>query len=238
LVYLRIKIADFVFEVETIYPYAESAASAYITDEEPDLSFSISPETIENRRLKRGENAFSPEYTEWLEIYRIISAFVTKHDGILMHGAVIEFDGGAYMFTAPSGTGKTTHIRQWRKLYGSRVHIVNGDKPLIRRIDGEFFAYGTPWCGKERWNRNTKAPLKGIALVERGEENSIERVNPGDHLPFLLRQVYFHRDGVEYTLDAMDFLNDMLEKVPLYKLQCNISTDAALVASEMMTKSL
>lgn len=233
MVCLRIKIADFVFEVANIYPYSEKAASKYASDEAPDFSFSISPETIERQRERLGSAAFSPEYTEWLEIYRAIAAFIEKRDGILMHGAVIGFDGNAYMFTAPSGTGKTTHIMQWKKLYGDRVSVINGDKPIIRNIDGQFFAYGTPWCGKELLNVNTKAPLKGIALVSRAAENSIERVDAGKHLPFLLKQVYLHRDTVCLS-NAMDFLDRMLTEVPVYELRCNISTDAASVASKLM----
>lgn len=230
---MRIKIADFVFDVANIYSYSEKVSCGYLSDEAPDFSFSISPETIARQRERLGSAAFSPEYTEWLEIYRVISAFTEKRDGIMMHGAVIELDGSAYMFTAPSGTGKTTHIMQWKKLYGDRVSVINGDKPIIRNIDGQFIAYGTPWCGKERLNVNTKAPLKGIALVSRAAENSIERVDAGKHLPFLLKQVYLHRDA-KCLSNAMDFLDKMLSAVPVYDLKCNISTDAALVSSSLM----
>lgn len=230
---MKIKVADFVFEVANIYPYSEKAAAEYKSDESPDFSFSISPEAVAWHRERLGTAAFSPEYTEWIEIYRMIAAFIEKRGGILMHGAVIGFDGYAYMFTAPSGTGKTTHIMQWKKLYGDRVSVINGDKPILRDIGGQFMAYGTPWCGKEKLSVNTKAPLKGIALLSRAEENSIERVDAGKHLPFLLKQVYLHRDA-DCLSNSMDFLDRMLSAVPVYDLKCNISTDAALVASKLM----
>ena len=230
---MRIKIADYVFEISPHYEYSLKAAQGYKTDEESVYSIDIDKEYI-IKKHEENENSLSPAYTEWLEIYREISAYIEEHDGILMHGAVIGFDGGAYMFTAPSGTGKTTHIAQWQKLYGDRMYVINGDKPILRNIDGTFYAYGTPWCGKEHLNMNTKAPLKGIAILSRASENSIERVDAGKYLPTLFKQIYFHNNALCIS-NAMDFLDKMLSSVPLYSLRCNISTDAAKVACEAMT---
>lgn len=236
---MKIKVADFVFEVNNIYSYAEKASAKYLSDEEADFSFSVAPETIAekcNLAKERGERCH-PGYTEWLEIHRAIAAFLEKRDGILMHGAAICACGGAYIFTAPSGTGKTTHISRWLKLYGENVFVLNGDKPLIRHIDDSFIVYGTPWCGKERLGANTKAPLKGIALLSRADENSIEAVNAGDYLSPIMRQVYFHREG-ECISNVMDFLDKMLSSVPVYSLKCNISDDAARVAAKLMCGEL
>ena len=231
---MRIKVADFVFEIANRYPYCEQFVSEYITDEEPDCYIEAAPEVLNKRKAKLAAN-YPIHYVEFLEIYRMICDYVVAHGGILMHGAVIEYDSCAYMFTAPSGTGKTTHIRQWKELYGDKVRIINGDKPLIRYENGEFIAYGTPWCGKEHYNVNTKAPLKGIVLLSRGEENAIETINPEEFNEFLLRQVYLpkNREGI---LNVLDFADRLFSSVPLYSLKCNISTDAARVACERITK--
>lgn len=232
-VQLRIKVADFVFEINNHYRYSEKFVKNYLTDEEADCRIDISHEVLEARKAKLRED-YPIHYVEFLEIYRAICDYVVAHGGMLMHGAVIEYDNNAYMFTAPSGTGKTTHIRQWKKLYGDNVHIINGDKPLMRYIDGEFIVYGTPWCGKEHYNRNTKAPLRGIVLLSRGEENSIERISPDKFNAFLLKQVYMpkSREGI---MQSLDFADRLFTAVPLYSLKCNISTDAARVACEGIT---
>lgn len=231
---MRIKVADFVFEIKNRYPYCEQFVKAYLSEEEPDCFIEIASEVLEKRKAKLRDN-YPLHYIEYLEIYRRICDYVISHGGILMHGAVIEYNSKAYMFTAPSGTGKTTHIRQWKKLYGDKVKIVNGDKPLVRYINGEFIAYGTPWCGKEHYNRNVKAPLCGIVLLSRGEENSIERINPEEFNAFLLRQIYMPKnsDGIASTLE---FASQLFSQVPLYSLKCNISPDAARVACEGITK--
>lgn len=229
---MKIKIADTVFEIDNKYSYWEKFVTEYLTDEEPEHYISLDKDFL----IKANEtSAFPVGYTEFLEVYREICDYIVDKDGTLMHGAVISFDGSAYMFTAPSGTGKTTHIRQWRKLYGKRVGIVNGDKPIIRLIDGKFMVYGTPWCGKEHYNRNTKAPLEGIVLISRGEENVIEQIEPGEINMFLLSQVYFPADA-EKRLQVLDFADKLFSTVPLYHLKCNISTDAARVACEKITQ--
>lgn len=229
---MRIKVADFVFEINNLYSYCEKFVTDYLTDEEPDHYISLNEAFL----LKRQEH--SPEYPlhyiEFLEIYREICNFIVERDGILMHGAVIEFDSNAYMFTAPSGTGKTTHIKLWKKLYGTRVRIINGDKPIIRLINGEYFAYGTPWCGKEHFNRNAKAPLKGIVLLSRAPENSVESVSGSEFNPFLIKQVYMPKNPSR-IMKTLEFVDGMFSKVPLYSLKCNISLDAAKVACEAIT---
>lgn len=235
-VQLRIKVADFVFEINNLYPYCEQFLTDYITEDKPHCHITITPEILAKRKKKLKGN-YPLHYVEYLEIYRFICDYLVANGGMLMHGAVIEYNGEAYMFTAPSGTGKTTHILQWKNLYGNSVHIINGDKPLIRCIDGEFIVYGTPWCGKEHYNRNTKAPLKGIVLLSRGEENSIERISPDKFNEFLLKQVYMPKSP-EGVMQSLDFADRLFSSVPLYSLKCNISTDAARVACEALTKKV
>ncbi len=231
---MRIKVADFVFEINNRYPYCERFTGKYLTEEEPDCRIEIPLEVLKKRQAKLSSD-YPLHYIEFLEIYRVICDYVVANGGMLMHGAVIEYEDKAYMFTAPSGTGKTTHIKLWKRLYGDKVHVINGDKPLMRFIDGEYMVYGTPWCGKEHYNRNVKAPLRGIVLVSRGEENSIEQISPDKFNAFLLKQVYMpkSREGV---LKSLDFADRLFSAVPLYSLKCNMSLDAARVACEGITK--
>lgn len=229
---MRIKVADTVFEIDNKYPYSEKFVTEYLTEEKPVCHISLDEDFLG----KANEKSESPiEYTEFLEIYRQICDYMVKKDGILMHGAVIAFEGCAYMFTAPSGTGKTTHIRQWRKVFGEKVEVINGDKPIIRYINGKFIAYGTPWCGKEHYNKNTCAPLKGIVMLSRGEENSIERISPAEPNLSLLKQVYLPENPQD-RVKVLEFADRLFTTVPLYRLKCNISTEAAQVALNAIHK--
>ena len=148
------------------------------------LEIVITPDDIERERENGQEEAeqkstasqYSPEYLETLVLLRKIAEELPDRDTFLMHGAVISWKDNAYMFTAPSGTGKSTHISLWRKYLGEGVQSINGDKPFLSVSDTEVRAYGTPWAGKERWQHNTSAPLKGICILSQAKENS--KTNP------------------------------------------------------------
>ena len=230
---MRIKVADTVFEINNKDSYWEKFVSAYLTEEEPHHYIELSEEFLQE--AFNASQSFSVGYTEYLETYREICNYMIQRDALLMHGAVIEYEGMAYMFTAPSGTGKTTHIRQWRKAFGKAVRVINGDKPIIRYKDGEFIAYGTPWCGKEHYNTNTSAPLKGIVLVSRGEENSIEEIPSDKFNLFLVKQLYLPKDP-SLRMKVLELGDKLFTTVKLYHLKCNISTDAAILARDKIHK--
>ncbi len=236
------KIADRVFEIRERFDYIKNACRDYLCDaSEADCTVEVSDEDIKLQRQsaeKLGLPAEREEYLEFLAAYRLITEYLYSSDCFLMHAAVITFDGKAYAFTAPSGTGKTTHIRLWKKCFGDRVAIVNGDKPLVRRIkeDGKdkFIAYGTPWCGKERFNRNTSAVIDGICIVGRGERNEIEQIPIEAAVPELYRQMMIFADA-KYLASLLDMIDGMVNNIPVYALRCNMEDEAAYVACRKMT---
>lgn len=165
----------------------------------------------------------------FLEIYRRICAYALAHDAFLMHCAVIEYEGRGYAFSAPSGTGKTTHIRLWQQVFGAdKVTIVNGDKPILRVFDDAVYAYGTPWCGKEGYNTNTSVPLRGLCFIERGETNNIRPMSTEEAVPHLFRQIMVN-DSSDLARQ-MELADLLLETVPCYLLTCNMEQEAARTA--------
>ena len=98
-------------------------------------------------------------------------------NGLMLHSSAVEYEGKAYLFSGPSGMGKSTHTRLWQKTFGSSAKVFNDDKPALRRLDDGWFAYGTPWCGKDDININLKVPLAGICFLKRAETNSIRRLS-------------------------------------------------------------
>ena len=134
-----------------------------------------------------------------------------------------------------SGRGKSTHAKNWLTYYPDRARIINGDEPIIRRVDGIYRAYGTPFCGKERYNINTSAPLQGLCYLQRGETNAIERMEPTEAFAYLMTD--YQNYGTiqeENRLQYMDLLTDFVEKIPVYILTCNQDPEAARVAFEGM----
>ena len=227
-------LADKYIEINSVYDALRNFFKDYlVTDVTPDFSVSLNQEDISAEQEVTSENQFSPTYLETLALLRKLAEILPSHNRILMHGSSISYNEHAYLFTAPSGTGKSTHIRLWKKYLGDDVKIVNGDKPFIS-LEDEPVIYGSPWAGKENWHRNCKMPLKGICFVQRGTTNSIRRIEASDCLSLLFKQVYLPADTLAagLTLELVDML---IKKVPLYVLTCDMSEDAVRCSFEALT---
>lgn len=204
----------------------------YLTDKEPDFSVSVTEEEIRQEIEISPYNPSAP-YAESICIYREIAEKLPFYDRCVFHGAVISYDGRGYIFTAPSGTGKTTHISLWQK-YLDGVEIVNGDKPVLHITKDCVTAYATPYAGKEGFQNHSSAELCGICLIEQAKENSIRQLDASECLMRIMGQIYrpFTTEGVVKTLDLLD---KMLKRVPIYVLGCDISEDAVRCSFEAMT---
>ena len=233
---IRYKIADVVFDAKTIYKFSERLCENYRYDgeEKPVFSVEIIPEDIEKEKEKAPE--FPDAYLECLALFRKLCDYTLDNaQGIIFHSSAIMVDGEAYLFTAPSGTGKSTHTRLCRDLLGDRAVMINDDKPIIRYIDGDFYVYGTPWNGKHRLDTNTRARIKAICKIYQAKENVIERASASEMLITLLGQTI--RPSEEEKMDKLLVLLDkMLKQVNLYKLGCNISKEAAELSFNTMSK--
>jgi len=228
------RIADLNIKINHKHEYLTKLCRNYLHENQnAEIDFEVSPSADDYNKDKENLAGFSDGYLESISVYRQIAKKLLQYDGIILHAAVISVDGKAYAFSAPSGTGKSTHIRLWKKAFGDRVSIVNGDKPLIRYIDGKLYAYGTPWCGKEGYNANTKAVLESICFISRAEKNSIKRIDPNSALPKIFTQLLLP-DNESQTDSFFNMLNLIFEKVKFYSLGCNMDIEAAYVAYEGM----
>lgn len=226
-----IKIAGLVIDVKNKYPYFEDFCRGFEGDGKVDFTVRVTDETMQ--RVIRENPDFSDGYLESLEIYRIICRKILEYDAMLMHCAAISVDGEAYLFTALSGTGKTTHINLWKQKFGDRCFVINGDKPILRIKDGVFYACGTPWRGKENFGTNTDVPIKAICVLNRGEKNEIKKIAPHEAISTILTQTL--RTNDMYEMEKMLTLADkLLKSVPFYSLHCNMEPEAADVSYEGM----
>ena len=225
----KCKIADFIIEIYNKYTYSENACRdyLYIGNEKTDLCISLSDSEIEAERV--ADRDVPAALMEFSGIYRKLNSFLLDNNAFVMHCSLISFDKKGTAFLALSGTGKSTHTAYWKKLYGDRVVIVNGDKPIIRIKDGKIIAYGTPWSGKEKWQTNTSAELYNIAFINRSEKNFVKKITAGEALPPLMQQLLIP-DDKNKMLAFLDIVNILLSNCNLYNIYCNISEDAAKVA--------
>ena len=214
--------------IVSLYEEVHRLCRDYRADGEPDFTAEIAPPDLDFERARATGN-YPDSYLETLAVYRKIAEKMPSYGTILMHGSAVALDGEAYLFTAKSGTGKSTHARLWREVFGERAVMMNDDKPLVKIGDGVATVYGTPWNGKHRLGANITVPLKAVCLLERAEENRIGRIAKSDAYPMLVQQTYRPADPVSLakTLTLIDRLADT---VGLYRLGCNMEREAAEVA--------
>ena len=227
------KIADLNIKINHTFPYVARLCRDYLNpDQNEKIDFEVSPIQEDlNKDMKALPD--KPEfYFESLSIYRQIARKILEYNGIVMHASVIEAGGKAYAFTAPSGTGKSTHTRLWTENFDDAV-IINGDKPLLRYIDDKLYVYGSPWCGKENYNVNSKAELCAICFIERAEQNSITEIDTNTALRKIFTQLLLP-ENKEQTDMFFNMVDILTQKVKFYSLKCNMENEAAIIARNGM----
>lgn len=236
------KIGGKIIEIESIYEEVHRLCKDYRYYGDIDFSVKTIQSDIEYEREKSISEdkkegipvrEFSNSYLEILAVYRQIAENMVESDTLLFHGSVVSVDGIGYLFTAKSGTGKSTHTRLWREYFGKRAVMVNDDKPLLQVTENGVIVYGTPWDGKHHLSSNISVPLKAICILERAEQNHIEKITKSTAYPMLIQQSY--RSGnAEKMKKILKIINGISDKVSLYKAGFNMEIESAEKAYKMM----
>lgn len=160
-----------------------------------------------------------------------------RFDGLMLHASAVVLDGKAYLFSAKSGTGKSTHTGLWQQVFGAEnARILNDDKPALRFEDGRWYAYGTPWSGKYDISLNERVPVAGICMLERAEQNSIERFG-GPAAIYAIMEQTLRPNAPELRRLLMQNLDLLLRNVPVYRLRCNMEPEAAVLSHKVMCEN-
>ena len=243
---LMLQLAGRSVRVSTLHDDTAQYCKNYIidSDEDAEISVTMTQADIEQEQVKawrtdevegRTPREHSDGCLEITAVQRKIADALFQYDTIVFHGSVVAVDGQAFLFTAKSGTGKSTHTRMWRELFGERAVMVNDDKPFLQITDHGVIAYGSPWNGKHHLGSNVAVPLKAICILERGEVNRIHQILPQQALPMLIQQSSRPMNGALMG-KYMELIDALSQKVNFYRMKCNISLDAAALAYETMRK--
>lgn len=231
-------LADVPVRVEARSSFVAEICRPYVADFDP-----VTPLTT--IRVSEGDLAyersiapgFADPYLESCAVHRAAANALAPLDRVVFHSCVVEYCGRAYAFTAPSGTGKSTHAGLWVKfLGGNGARVLNGDKPLVHAPgEGDPVAFGSPWTGKEGWGYNGSAPLAGICVLHQALSCSIERLSAVDAVGPVMRQCYIPRDDSMGTLSVLRCVDRLLVRVPVWSMGCDISQKAVKASFEAMT---
>lgn len=181
------------------------------------------------KKIGRPLDALTPYMFELRALRHKILGELIWYDVIYLHGSAVLMDGSAFLFMAPSGTGKSTHARLWREYFGDRVTMLNDDKPLIRFENGRILICGSPWTGKHGLGVNLEIPLRAIIRIRRAQQNSIKDMNEFAAFKTLYEGTlrFKERDKIERLLPL---LSHIIEETPFYELRCNMEYEAVETA--------
>jgi len=239
------QIAGHTAEITSLFESTPHQFSKYLTDAQPEFSVTITTGNLafEQRELDDEARAegfklrrFTDPFLERAAIQRKFAEYLLAHGTLLLHGSTVAVDGRAYLFTARSGTGKSTHTRRWQEVFGSRAVMINDDKPFLQVTGSGVLAHGSPWSGTHGLDTNTAVPLAGICLLERGPENIIRPAAPEEMLPMLLHESYAPRNP-EQTEVYRRLVEALARKVPLWHMFCNRDPEAAIIAHNAMSQT-
>lgn len=234
-----IRIADLNIQIHNQFSYVKNLCRDYIVEDclNADLSVTVGEKEIDDE-IAIAEIPVTRGYAEGVCVYRqICKRLPSEFNAYLFHSAVIEYEGEGYAFAAKSGTGKSTHIMLWQKVFGDAVRVVNGDKPIMKFKGDRLYAYGTPWCGKEGLSINASVPLRGICFLERGATNEIHRITPDEAVMRMFHQILTPSD-LETVDSLFPLLDRTLRDVPCYVLRCNMDEEAARVSYAGMNQNM
>ena len=239
--HFSICIAGFTAAVTSLFDSTRDYCARYLTQNAPDFSVTVSREDLlfEQRFLDEEADeeglrrrVFTDPFLERTAIQRKVAEALLSRGVLLIHGSAVAVDGKGYLFTAKTGTGKSTHTRLWRQVFGDRAVMVNDDKPFLRFSPEGIFLCGAPWSGKHGLDTNMTVPLQGICILERGAENTIAPVSADFAADFLRHQCQLPLEAGNMPLFTELF--SRLMDAPLWRMACTISEDAPKIAYEAM----
>ena len=237
-------IAGFTGRINSLFDSTKDYCRKYLTEEaavfdvtvtREDLAFE--QEALRQEALEEGikVRVFTDPFLDRTAIQRKCAEFLFDRDVLMTHGSTVAVDGKAYLFTAKCGTGKSTHTRLWRQVFGDRAHMVNDDKPFLKRTEDGVLACGSPWSGKHGLDNNITVPLQGICILERVKENRIQRIPVEEALPMLLHQSYCPlEEAKQGRFESL--VKELAEKTSLWRMYCNMDPSAAEISHKAMSE--
>ena len=228
--------ADIMVHLSSLSPFATELFKDYRVDTDAydeDLSLCDADLALEATLTPAASHGLL-EVTAVLR--KLAAVLLVRYDGCMLHAATVVYNGKAYAFVAPSGTGKTTHCRLWLDVLGDHAHILNGDKLLLRRSEDQFLAYGNPWNGKEGFGEQGCYPLGGVFFLHRAAENRVCRIHDTDALPLLLAAIAAPKQA-DARLRLLELMDRFTQSIPLFSLHVNRHPDAVYTALSALEES-
>ena len=186
-----------------------------------------------NARVIIGEEKCIDYSRNIIDILNIENA-LNKFNGFILHSSFINWQNNGILFSAPSGTGKSTQADLWNK--HENAEIINGDRAGVRNVDGVWSAYGLPVAGSSGIYKNKKAQISHIIVLRQGTENKLTRLSPRDAFIKIYRETTVHTWVDEFQTNILNMISDLVQNVPVYLYECLPDESAVEFLKEQIIK--
>ena len=232
----RYKIADIVCEIDTRCKETAHWYEPYLTDEPLDFPRTLTyTDSAAQHLVDVGKDLTLP-LAENMLLTSKFNTTLLHFDGSYIHSSALKFKDKVYLFSGPSGVGKSTHTRRWCRLFPEETKILNDDKPSFRFIDDKCYIYGTPFAGGTDIQINEKGELGAIVFLEQADENRLVRLSPRQAIVELTTQTPNKRNAA-IAEKMLELHSRLISEYPVYKLYCADNDESVSVAMDITKNS-
>ena len=227
----KIELVNTIFEINAFNESTLKYCSDFLSDKESNYAITMTKEDLDNEKhINEDGKVYANE--EISALYRKIADIFVEEDILVMHGSSFKVDNNAFVVTARSGVGKSTHVNLLKQYLKDRFTYINDDKPLLKIKGDELTLYSSPWNGKERRGNNISAPLRSIIFLNRGISNTYKKLDKSGEVYFkLLSQIYLPLDKTKRE-KALKLIDILLKSVSFYEINVNTDISSAEMTSE------
>ena len=222
------EIANLKVEMDPKYERLMRQSASYESSGAPVIR--IAPDPNDESRVVMSSP--SEEEREYICCSAAFCRKIVRHGRFFLHASAVVYEGEAYLFSAPSGTGKSTHTAFWRELFPGS-YILNDDKPVIWPKEERITVWGSPFAGKTNLQVNKGVPLKGICFLKQGNENQMQQVTEDHALALMLNNTWRPRSNEEMNL-LLDMIEQVVSRVTIYEMSCTRELEAAKLSCRVM----
>lgn len=168
-------------------------------------------------RYLKGKERYLEYSRNILEAINIEQILNTK-GAFILHSSFVKYNDNAILFSAPSGTGKSTQADLWNKY--ENAEIINGDRAGIRKIDNQWMAYGLPYAGSSRIFKNKSAKISNIIILKQGKQNKLKKLSPREAFIKIYSETTIHTWDSEFQENIINMITDLVQEIPVYLYEC------------------
>ena len=236
MVNFRIKVASKVFDINAFNESTKKYCGKFLSEEEPNYVITMTEEDLKNERTNSSDGKVYVN-EEISALYRKIADLLVEDNVVVFHSSSFMVNGNAFLITARSGVGKSTHSRNLNAYIGDDFVYINDDKPLIRVDENNVTVHGTPWNGKERRGNNISAPLKAVFFLARGETNTYRKVvNKEEIYVKMISQIYLPKEKAKRE-KALKVADAILKNINFYEINVTKDIESAKMTYEEIIKN-